>query len=234
MNIEEIKTNYQNFDDSVIIKIAKNESESLVSEVKQILKDEILKRNLSSDLIDIIEQKQEYNTRGKFEKIIVDNKIYFANNFFRFISILSISIICFLFIVKPLIGGGGGIKMVFGVIILFFIIRIFIPNKIGKIILVKSNSIIFSLSPSPNFGFFRIIVLIRVIFSQLSKVEINYTQIIKIYRKTELLNNGYCVEYKNQETNQISEKRIYLDVIDKKDLAELIDFLKYKNINVEL
>lgn len=233
MNIEEIKTNYQNFDDSVIIKIAKNESESLVSEVKQILKDEILKRNLSSDLIEIIEQKQEYNTSGKFEKIIVDNKIYFANKFFRFISILSISIICFLLIVKPLIGGGG-IKMAFWVIILFFIIRIFIPNKIGKIIRVKTDSIIFSLSPSGNFGVFRVIVLIRVVFSQLSKIEIKYNQIIKIYQKTELLNSGFYLEYKNPETNQSSEKRIYLDIIDKNDLEELIEFLKYKNINVEI
>jgi hypothetical protein len=50
-SIEEIKENYQGFSDSKIENIARNESKGLRKEVLQILKDEIVKRNLNQNLI---------------------------------------------------------------------------------------------------------------------------------------------------------------------------------------
>lgn len=54
-SIEEIKENYENFSDSKIENIAKNESKGLRKEVRSILKDEIHKRNLDKTLVTWVE-----------------------------------------------------------------------------------------------------------------------------------------------------------------------------------
>ena len=53
MNLNTIKSNYSNFDDLKIKNIALKESSSLRPEVIDILKAEIIKRDLSQDLIDL-------------------------------------------------------------------------------------------------------------------------------------------------------------------------------------
>lgn len=55
MNLEEIKKNYENYDDSNIELIATTEAYGLHEEVIQILKNEIKKRNLSDELLKSIE-----------------------------------------------------------------------------------------------------------------------------------------------------------------------------------
>jgi len=71
MDIEQIKKNYENFDDSKIEILAKNEAGSLEPEVIPILVNEIKKRNLDIDLIKGIEAQ----TRELTEKEIQETKL---------------------------------------------------------------------------------------------------------------------------------------------------------------
>lgn len=234
MNIEDIKHNYEHYEDAVIIKIARHESDSLPETIKQILKAEILKRNLSSDLIDIIDKKTEYTSKGKFENILLNNKVYYANNFFRVFSIISIVLICFFAFIKPFVGFAL-LKLIFWGVILFFVIKLFFPKQIGKIIHIKKDTITLSLYPSLNFHVLRIVGILKVIFNQLDTVEVQYNQIIKIYKNTNFLDGGgYYIKYNDLKTNKIIDERLYSDVLTKNDFNEFIQFLKYKNVKVEM
>jgi len=71
MDIEQIKKNYENFDDSKIEILAKNEAGSLEPEVIPILVNEIKKRNLDIDLIKGIESQ----TKELTEKEIQETKL---------------------------------------------------------------------------------------------------------------------------------------------------------------
>ena len=69
MDIEQIKKNYENFDDSKIEILAKNEAGSLESEVIPILVNEIKKRNLDIDLIKGIEAQTKELTENEIQEI---------------------------------------------------------------------------------------------------------------------------------------------------------------------
>jgi Lhr-like helicase len=69
MDIEQIKKNYENFDDSKIEILAKNEAGSLEPDVIPILVNEIKKRNLDIDLIKGIEAQTKELTEKKIQEI---------------------------------------------------------------------------------------------------------------------------------------------------------------------
>jgi len=68
MNLNTIKSNYNNFDDLKIKNIALKESSSLRPEVIDILKAEIIKRKLSQDLIDAIDSQTRELTEEEFKE----------------------------------------------------------------------------------------------------------------------------------------------------------------------
>ena len=69
MDIEQIKKNYENFDDSKIEILAKNEAGSLEPEVIPILVNEIKKRDLDIDLIKGIEAQTKELTEKEIQEI---------------------------------------------------------------------------------------------------------------------------------------------------------------------
>ena len=69
MDIEQIKKNYENFNDSKIEHLAKNEAGSLEPEVIPILVNEIKKRNLDVDLIKGIEAQTKELTEKEIQEI---------------------------------------------------------------------------------------------------------------------------------------------------------------------
>lgn len=66
MNLNEIRENYKNFDDYTIERIAIKDSKFLRPEILEILKKEILKRNLSPDIINGIEIQKKKLTKEEF------------------------------------------------------------------------------------------------------------------------------------------------------------------------
>lgn len=74
-DIEDIRENYKNFYDEKIIQIAQNESKGLRPEVLEILKDEIIKRNLDRTLIIWVETESKPITDYEKEtlKNIIEN-----------------------------------------------------------------------------------------------------------------------------------------------------------------
>ena len=69
-NIEEIRENYKNFYDEKIIQIARYESKGLRPEVLEILKNEIITRNLDLTLITWIEAESKQITDYEKEEIV--------------------------------------------------------------------------------------------------------------------------------------------------------------------
>lgn len=69
-DIEEIRTNYKNFSDEKIIHIAQYESKGLRPEVLEILKNEIIIRNLDLTLITWVEAESEQITDYEKEEIV--------------------------------------------------------------------------------------------------------------------------------------------------------------------
>jgi len=68
MNLEDIRENYENFDDCKIEMIATEEAGSLRPEVLKIIKEEIKKRNLNPNLIDSIDSQTKKLTESEFNK----------------------------------------------------------------------------------------------------------------------------------------------------------------------
>ena len=68
MDIEDIKKNYRNFQDSKIISLAKSEARTLRPEVVPILIDEIRNRNLSETLISGIEAQLKVPTEDELKE----------------------------------------------------------------------------------------------------------------------------------------------------------------------
>ena len=69
MDLEQIKKNYANFDDFKIEYLAKNEADSLDSEVVQILIEEVKKRNLDTNLIRGIEAQTKELTEREINEL---------------------------------------------------------------------------------------------------------------------------------------------------------------------
>ena len=68
MDLNDIRDNYNNFDDWKIEKIASEEAGSLRPEVLDILKAEIKKRNLNLNLIDSVDSQRKELTESEFNK----------------------------------------------------------------------------------------------------------------------------------------------------------------------
>ena len=68
MDLNDIRENYQNFDDYTIEKIASEEANSLRPEVLDILKAEIKKRNLNLNLIDSVDSQTRELTKLEFNE----------------------------------------------------------------------------------------------------------------------------------------------------------------------
>ena len=230
MSIEDIRKNYENFTDSEILQIASEDTDTLSKEVIPILKNEITKRKLSPNLIEKIEKKQAYNTSGKFEEILTNKKIYSVHKSFRVLIVFIISIALF-FLLNSFLGGS---RIIVVVIILSLIIWKILPKTIGKIVEIKKDSIVLSLYPAYNFGLlFRLLIVFRILTNRLEKVEISYKDIVRIYKNTSLLDAGYYIKSIDHKIKQTFEHRLYLGILEKEDLNELKQVLKYKSINVE-
>ncbi len=246
MNLNEIKSNYEKFDDSVLIKLATKEIHSLRPEVIPLLKAEIQKRNLSLDNNEYTQEKSFENSFPK-EKILysvehldyfkstskiqlenVKNKSFFLSFFLKSITFIILIFTIFLFLSFKF---NWVIQLILLIILILSAIKVIQEKKdLGKIAQLKKDTAILSQYPIINFNIFRILATLQIGLNGLRKIEVEYKYISKIYKKKTLFNNGYYVNFYNKTINDNMNKRIYLEGLEKKDLKEFLELIKYKCI----
>lgn len=247
MNLEDIKKNYENFDDEKLIQIARKDITSLRKEVVPILEAELLKRNLS--LVDEKEQKttdkktKQSNKNEIFTEeniafmksfetphILKHGKIYYIKSSFTFFFAALISFL-FLLLFKPYYLGG--IRLILSIIILSVLLKI-VLSKIGfgKIAEVQRQKITLTKYPIVGFGIFRIILLVRIALNSLGKIEINYRDITSIYQKNTLTNKGYYIDVIDSVTREKLNYRVFLEILSNDDRKQILEVIKQKSVNL--
>jgi len=244
MDLEDIKRNYARFDDEKLIKLATKEITSLRKEVIPILEAELAKRNISlkneenSIHNEKVEKEINHNSSNEtvfsqmdqlmnvFEmpNIIKTGKKYFVSTPLLFIiSILFILILLFLF--KSIFGSGFKLilyTLFFSVLLTFGLKKL----DFGKIAEIKPDTIILSKYPPFNFGIFRILALFLIGINAVSKIEIDFKNISRIYQKDDLNDKGFYIEINDNVTKK--NYRIFLEVLTEYDRNQIIEVIKSK------
>ena len=246
MDLEDIKRNYEKFDDEKLIRLATTEIKSLRKEVIPILEAELIKRNISiSDEEEIIEennvQKEEKATKLDNElinqmndfmisfeipHILKSGKKYYANTALLFLNSIIFSLIV-LFLFKPYFGGG--VKLITFFIILTILFTIGLKKlKVGEITNFQAEKIIVSKYPKANFGLLRIVFLNLIAFNLLEKVEIKNENILAMYQKNDLTDKGFYIDVINSLSNKKESHRIYFEALSESDKKQIIEVIKQK------
>ena len=245
MDIEDIKKNYENFDDDKLIKLATKEINSLREEFIPILKAELKKRNLSTKSKKTYSKEQFENPLAKEKLFYSDEhiqyfksnensltksengKVFFINNGLSFL-ISTLFTIITIILLKSIIGS----RLILFAIIITFIFK-FVLSKlnIGKIAEFTINKVIISKYPIGNFNIFRIFILFQIALNGLKKIEINYKSILKIYQKNDLFDKGYYIDFIDNMTGNLISHRVFLEALSKNDKSKLLKILKSNVIN---
>ena len=246
MNLEDIKNNYRNYDDDILIKLATDDINSLRKEVLPILEAELKKRKLS------ITDKPKYS-KEQFENPFAKEKYFYSDeylDYFKsnnkksinhinekkfFINISSLLLLIFSLIVgfvllnRSIIGAR---LIVFAIVLLFIIKLVLSKLSIGKIAEIKYDKVILTKYPNGNFGVFKILVLILVAVNGLKKIEIPYKKISKFYQKNVLTDKGYYIEIVEGVSSK-KKYRIFLEILTKNERKELIEVISSKIVETK-
>lgn len=244
MDLDEIKKNYAKFDDSKLIKLATKEINSLRKEVIPILAAELAKRNISiknegqkdneeniekeikqtTSKETVMSQMTEFMNEFETPHILKVGKKYYVNISLLFIiSVLFTLILLFLF--KSIFGGG--IRLIIYTLLTSVLLTIALRKLgLGKIAEIKPDKIIFSKYPPLNFGVFRILVLFQMGINTISKLELDYKNISRIYQKNDLTDKGFYIETIDNLTKK--DYRILLEVLTEYDRKQIMEVIKIK------
>lgn len=253
MNLEDIKRNYENFDDEKLIEIATKDIKSLRKEVLPILEAEIQKRNIS------LADEQEKNTKknntqqenkkqgnkndifteeniafmNSFEipHILKNGKTYYVNSNITYIFSILLAVFIVLFLFKSQFGGG--IKLILYTIIASVLFKMLL-NKLnfGKIAEVQPSKIILPKYPTVNFGMFRIFILLRIALNNLGSYEFNFRDISNVYQKNKITNKGYYLDIVNSTSRETTSHRVFLEVLSENDRNQILEIIKQKSGNL--
>ena len=246
MDFEEIKRNYERFDDEKLIQLATKEIKTLRKGVIPILEAELAKRKISisekkeksgdekiekgtktsNDEKNLMNQMNEFMNSFEIPHILKSGKKYYVNTSLLFlISIIISSIILFLF--KPFFGSG--LKLIIYITILTVLITIALRKlKIGKIVDIQSDKIILSKYPKMNYGVFRILVLIQILLNSIEKIQINNIDILKIYQRKNLTDKGFYIEVIDKHSKNKNNYRVFLESLLENDKAQVMEVIKLK------
>ena len=249
MNLEDIRRNYENFDDEKLIEIATKDIQSLRKEVIPILEAELFKRNIS--LADAqertsVKSNTEPNTKKKKEdKIFTKENIEFMNSFeiphilkngkayyvkgdITTIFSILLAVLLVLFLFKSQFGSG--VKLILWTIIASILIKLILKKmNFGKIAEVHPTKIILPKYPTVNFGMFRIMILIRIASNQLGMLEFNYRDISRVYQKDTFTNKGYYLDIINSTSRETESHRVFLEVLSENDRNQILEIIKQKS-----
>ena len=233
MDLNDIKRNYENFDDEQLIKLATEDIKSLRKEVVPILIDELKKRNIS---INDKEKKsnpslerllsndiKQFMSSFEMSHILKSGKTYYVNNAVLFLN--SVLIVIVIFFLTKYVFGAGRILM-FSIVFVVVLMSLLKKIGAGKIVEVQPNRLVVSTYPNINYGYFRIFILIQALLNLLPKIEVKYNNITNFYQKDTLFNKGYYIEI--LENFNKSEHRVFLEVLSEKDRNQVIEIINAK------
>ncbi|MCL5126915.1 hypothetical protein [Algibacter sp. L4_22] len=248
MNLEDIKRNYENFDDEKLIEIATKDIKSLRKEVVPILEAELLKRNIS--LVDEEEKtitktkKKQGNKNEIFTKeniafmnsfeiphILKNGKAYYVKGGITTIFSILLAVLLVLFLFKSQFGGG--VKLILSTIIASVLFKMLLSKlNFGKIAEVQAAKIILPKYPTVNFGVFRIFILIRIALNNLGTYEFNFRDICNVYQKNKFANKGYYLDIVNSASRETTSHRVFLEVLSENDRNQILEIIKQKSDNL--
>ena len=244
MDLDNIKRNYAKFDDEKLIKLATKEITTLRKEVIPILEAELAKRNISiknegnstnEEKVEkeinqtlsnetVFSQMNEAMNVFEMPNILKVGKKYFVNTpLLLIISILFILILLFLF--QSIFGSG--FKLILYTLLFSVLLTIGLRKlDFGKIAEIKPDTIILSKYPPFNFGIFRILILFLIGINAVSKIELDFKNISRIYQKDDLNDKGFYIETNDNVTKK--NYRIFLEVLTEYDRNQIIEVIKSK------
>ncbi|MCL5245198.1 hypothetical protein M4I21_05215 [Cellulophaga sp. 20_2_10] len=243
MDLNEIKKNYERFTDDHLILIATKEIESLREDVVPILETELKKRNICIEegkakitkkrstpkaeppLEEDLPMEDIVSLKNSFEipNIQVSGKKYYLSTSLLFI----ISIVCSIaltFSFKSFFGGGT--KLILLTIIVSVLLKIIFGKiGLGKLADIYPNKFILLKYPNSNFGILRVLVLFGVLLGLLPKIEVNNKSLKKFYKKDELTNKGFYIEFSNSFNGKVNTQRVFLELLSENDKMQIIKIL---------